>query len=247
MKFRDSSRYGNHGRGGNGAAISTPSQVAGAIGYGLHFDNADGTYDFVDAGDDGTLHLAGNQVAFEAWVKHNITVGAAHGTPPTVNAPYGILNQKGYYDGYSLWLEGDPSPCPGMVTEPCVTFNLPGQTHALRTPQTAPMGPNVWHHIVATYDGATMTLFVDGTSQATLSKTGNAPQSNSQQSMWIGHGDLPDNVTWSGQDEGEVDEVRIARVSRSANWVATTFANESSPGTFETFKWPRAPSALYLA
>jgi hypothetical protein len=67
--------------------------VAGAIGYGLHFDNAGGTYDFVDGGEDGTLHGAGNQVTFEAWVKHNITVDALHGTPPAANVPYGILNQ----------------------------------------------------------------------------------------------------------------------------------------------------------
>jgi hypothetical protein len=210
--------------------------VAGAIGGGLHFDNADGTYDFIDGGDDGTLNITGNQITFEAWVKHNITIDAAHGTPPGANVPYGILNHKGYNDGYSLWLLGDSFLCPGgPVTEPCVVFNLPGQTDSLRTPQTAPVGPNVWHHLVATYDGTTMTVFVDGASHASAAKTGNVPPSNAQPAMWIGHGDQGDNVPWSGQYEGELDEVRISRSSRSADWVATAFANQSSPGTFESF------------
>lgn len=235
-EYRDSSRYGNHGRGGKGIATAVPSQVAGAIGFGAHFDNADGNYDFIDAGDDGTLNVTGNQITFETWLKHNITIDAAHGTPPLSNVPYGILNHKGYNDGYSLWLLGNSFLCPGgPVTEPCVVFNLPGRDYSLRTPQTAPMGPNVWHHVVATFDGGTMTLFVDGTNQGTLAKAGNIPPSNAEQPMWIGHGDQPQNVTWSGQYEGELDEIRISRSSRSANWVATAFANQSSPGTFESF------------
>ena len=168
-------------------------------------------------------------------MKHNITVGASHGTPPGPNVPYGILNHKGYDDGYSLWLMGDPFfLCPGPVTEPCVAFNLPGRTDALATPQTAPLGANVWHHIVATYDGAAMNVFVDGGNQASRAKTGNVSPSNAEQGMWIGHGDQPQNVPWSGQYVGELDEVRVSRVARSANWVATEYANQSSPGTFYT-------------
>lgn len=31
---------------------------------------------------------------------------------------------------------------------------------------------------------------------------------------------------------GTVDEVRLATVARSAGWIATEFANQSSPSTF---------------
>jgi hypothetical protein len=69
-EYRDSSRYGNHGQGGQGAFDATPGLVAnGKVGRGQHFGNADGRYDLIDAGGDGTLRTTGNQITLEAWVK----------------------------------------------------------------------------------------------------------------------------------------------------------------------------------
>ena len=48
----------------------------------------------------------------------------------------------------------------------------------------------------------------------------------------FGHGDLPENVSWSGQFEGDIDEVRISNVTRSANWILTEYRNQSAPATF---------------
>jgi uncharacterized repeat protein (TIGR01451 family) len=232
-EYRDSSRYGNHGRGGRGAPAATPTRVAGGqIGFGQHFGNADGTYDFIDDGDDGTLRMAGNQITLEAWLRHSIAVNAAHGTPAAPGNPYGILNAKGWNDGYSLWLLGDTGSCGVGITHPCLAFNLPGLTHEIKTPSAAPLGANQWHHVVATYDGTTMRVFVDGGGQGSLAKTGNISPTVGGESVWIGHGDQPDNRDWSGQFEGDLDEVRISRVARSASWITTEFKNQSSPGTF---------------
>ncbi len=232
-EYRDSSGYDNHGRGGRGAPAATPMRVAGGqIGYGQHFGNADGTYDFIDDGDDGTLRMTGNQITLEAWLRHSIAVNAAHGTPPSTGNPYGILNVKGWNDGYSLWLLANTGSCGAGITHPCLAFNLPGLTHEVKTPSTAPLGPNQWHHVVATYDGTTMRVFVDGGGQGALAKTGNISPSVGGESVWIGHGDQPDNRDWSGQFEGDLDEVRISRVARSASWITTEFNNQSSPGTF---------------
>jgi hypothetical protein len=232
--YRDSSRYGNHGRGGKGTLAAAPTQVAGGIiGAAQHFDAADGTYDFIDGGDDATLHVAGNQITLEAWVKHDITIDAAHGTPPSVGDTYGILNHKGWLDGYRLVLDGASLSCPGgSITEPCLEFGLPGNTHLLQTTQSASLGPNQWHHVVASYDGATMRVFVDGVNRGSLPKTGNVAPSVDDQGMWIGQGDQPENQGWSSQYEGDLDEVRISRVARSAQWVATEYANERDPGAF---------------
>jgi hypothetical protein len=232
--YRESSRYGNHGRGGRGALDAAPTRVgSGKIGTGQRFDDADGTYDFIDAGDDGTLHVAGDQITLQAWVRHNITIDALHGTPAAIDNAYGILAHKGYFDGYSLWLEGASAACPGgVITEPCLTFNLPGSTDRLRTPQTASLGPAQWHHVVATYDGATMQVFVDGVNEGSRPKTGNVSPSTGDQSIWIGHGDGAENQPWSAQFEGDLDEVRISRVARSAEWIATEYANQGSPAAF---------------
>jgi uncharacterized repeat protein (TIGR01451 family) len=232
-EYRDSSRYGNHGRGGQGVSAATPAPLAnGKIGGGEHFGNADGTYDYIDTSDDATLRVTGNQITLETWVRHNITVNAAHGTPPATGNPYGILNSKGWNDGYSLWLLGDSGSCGGAITHPCVAFNLPGRTDVLKTPAAAPLGANQWHLVVATYDGTAMRIYVDGVSQGSRTKTGNVAPTVGGESIWIGQADQPENQSWSGQLEGDLDETRISRVARAPNWIATEFNNESSPGAF---------------
>jgi uncharacterized repeat protein (TIGR01451 family) len=335
-EYRDSSRYGNHGQGGQGDANAVPKRVAGKIGSAQRFDKlVDSTYDFVDAGQDGTLNITGNQITLQAWVQHNITPGTAHGcsNPPytgncagggAVGNPYGILNHKGYGDGYQLYLLGDLALCPtpsGTLTDPCLGMGLPEQDFSIKSSQYGAypyMGPgaadpvtkNAWHHVVATYDGAEMRLYVDGAklraeaagvystgnaivtsgtntvtfaggaslpasvvagdvltftgapvenlviltrdsnTQVTLTtnagathtsqsyrissphRTGNVPPSLAEQHMWIGNGNQPQNVSWSSEFEGDIDEARISRVARSDNWIATEYANQNSPGTF---------------
>jgi uncharacterized repeat protein (TIGR01451 family) len=232
-EYRDSSRYGNHGQGGQGAFDATPTLVAnGKIGGGQHFGNADGRYDLIDGGDDGTLRPTGSQITVEAWVRHSITIGAAHGTPPATGIPYGILNVKGWNDGYRLALSGDGGSCGGPITVPCLAFSLPGATDVLTTSAAAPLGPNQWHLVVGTYDGTTMRVFVDGTGQGSRAKSGNISPSVGGESLWIGQVDQPESQPWSGQFEGDLDEVRISRVARSATWIATEFNNQASPGTF---------------
>ncbi len=227
-EYRDSSRYGNHGQGGRGAASATPGLVAsGKIGGGQHFGNADGSYDLIDVGTDGTLRMTGDHITLETWVRHAITVPAAHD-------PHGILSLKGYWDGYRLMLSGTGATCGAGLTEPCLVFSLPGANDTLATPQTAPLGTNQWHHVVATYDGTAMRVFVDGSSQGSHPKTGNISPSVGGESLWIGHADQPEGQAWSGEFEGDLDELRVSRVARPASWIATQFSSQSSPGTFYT-------------
>ena len=77
-----------------------------------------------------------------------------------------------------------------------------------------------------------MRVFVDGGTQGSRAKTGNISPTVGGESIWIGYADQPENQAWSGQFEGDLDEVRISRVARSAPWIATQFNNESSPGAF---------------
>ena len=63
-------------------------------------------------------------------------------------------------------------------------------------------------------------------------KTGNVSPSLAEQHVMIGNGDQQQNVNWSSEFEGDIDEVRISRAARSDNWIATEYANQSSPSTF---------------
>ncbi|MHA2202440.1 MAG: DUF2341 domain-containing protein, partial [Candidatus Hodarchaeales archaeon] len=106
---------------------------------------------------------------------------------------------------------------------------------------------DVWHHIVATYDGSTMRIYIDGVQDSnTMAKTGNI-EASSINEIWIGHADQPADVAWSGEWEGLIDEVRISNVSRNANWIKTEYNNQNDPQTFlsigskqsyKNYDWP---------
>jgi hypothetical protein len=396
-EYRDSSPYGNHGQGGQGASNATPARVGGKIGYGQRWDSTtDNVSDFIDVGQDGTLNVTGDKLTLEAWVNHEIDLAYSTGTasvltggtvvtftgatlPAWVNygdtlvftgAPsewltiqsrdsasqvtlmswsaagvdhtnqtyeiwpaglYGIVNHKGFDDGYRLFLNIGQAPCPapgGALTDPCLGIGIPGHSdHLLSSqyglPATDPVTRGSWHHVAGTYDGAEMKLYVDGQkvlavgtygnhdieppdsgdpdvccgtiaaggttvnfdhalpagvaagqvltfygtpanaenfritavgpgNQVTVEtaaavahtaqdyritsplKTGNIPPSLAEQHVWIGHGDQQQNVPWSSPWAGNLDEVRISRKARSADWIETEYANQDDPASFST-------------
>jgi hypothetical protein len=213
-EYRDSSLYGNHGQGGEGDPLFVPTRVTGPLGfgYGQHFDNSDTKYDLIDCGDDATLDITGNQITLEAWIQHNISAPSA--------GNHGFLNHKGFENGYRLLFPNQAAVPPAME------FQLPGRTHTLQTANGISAG--TWHHIAATYDGATMRVYVDGVNDPAdqLAKSSNILPSLAEQDFWIGHADQPQEKVWSWEWDGDIDEVRISRVARSADWIATNYDNQ---------------------
>ena len=155
-EYVDSSRYLDHGQGGEGDLPYVPTRVAGRIGYGQDFNDLDGKYNYIDVGDSPIFDITGNAISLEAWVRHDVATPVP---TPVAHPVYGILNHKGWYDGYSLWMESDPGQCPSGGSL-CVVFNLPGDTHSLRTQGTLTAG--TWHHVVAVYNGSVMRVYIDG-------------------------------------------------------------------------------------
>lgn len=86
-----------------------------------------------------------------------------------------------------------------------------------------------WYYLVLTYDSsAGMVGYVNGSVDKTLAANGNC--SNITQGNGIGY--LP--IFNTGYWNGAIDEVRMASVARSANWVTTEYNNQSAPSTFAT-------------
>lgn len=96
----------------------------------------------------------------------------------------------------------------------------------------APFASGTWHHIVVTQDystktvrmyldGAPLTLAVDGTATNWLNLT------TAAEWHW---GGIPDRARFAGM----MDEIRVSKIVRSAAWIATEYANQSSPATFYT-------------
>ena len=218
-EFRDSSMFRNHGQGGEGDPLFVPSRTPGptgplSFGYGQKFGNGDAKWDLIDCGDDASFDITGNQITLEAWIRHNI------GT--TFAGDQGVLNHRGFDYGYRLLI-----PNQGTVP-PSIRFELPGRTDIVQTATGIAAG--TWHHIVATYDGATMRVYVNGVNNPAdqRAKTTNILPALAQQDFWIGHGDQPKDVAWSFPWDGDIDEVRVSKVARSDDWIATEFDNQTS-------------------
>jgi len=212
-EYKDSSKYSNHGQGGEGNSSFIPTRTSGKIGFAQDFNNLDGEYDLIDCGNNSVFDITGNQITLQAWIKHNITPQAHY---------YGIMNHKGWYDGYSLWIE---------QLSLKLAFNLPGDSYRIVT--DTDITTNTWHHVVATYNGSYMSVYIDGVQDPnTLAKTNNIEPSSSEKDFWIGHGDQPKDKIWSGEYEGQIDEVRISTFALSADWIATEYANQNDPSSF---------------
>ena len=217
-EFKDSTQYVNHGQGGEGTAQFIPTRVAGRIGYGQDFvitpdSNTNGADEgqLIDCGNDASLDITGNQITLEAWVKHSIV--------PEFGKWYGILNHKGWDYGYRIMIPQNSLK---------LNFQLPGDTDDLDSAGDISVGG--WHHVVATYDGATMSIYIDGAKDANdRSKTNNIESvPPTENEIWIGHGDQPKDRAWSYPWEGQLDEVRISTIARSADWIATEYNQSAS-------------------
>lgn len=79
-----------------------------------------------------------------------------------------------------------------------------------------------WGYVVATYDGSTLLLYVNGTQQLSLSVTLNLTYGNA----YLGNDPFSDYYT------GVIDEYRISSVARTRGWIATGYNSQSVPSSF---------------
>ena len=145
-------RYANHGQGTGRRPTRPRRGSAGrSASPSISVTWPTQTYDFIDVGQDGTLNITGDRITLQAWLQHNITPNTAHGCDktvytnncgdPYVSNPYGILNHKGYNDGYRFYLSGDPGSCPnpngGSGGSPMSVSNMaiPGTTDLIASSQ----------------------------------------------------------------------------------------------------------------
>jgi len=93
---------------------------------------------------------------------------------------------------------------------------------------------NVWHHLAATYDGATMKIYVDGSlTGSSAGYSGNLPSLAG--ALHIG-GDY--QATPGNFFNGLIDEPRVSGIARSVGWITTEYNNQSAPQGFLTLGAP---------
>ena len=109
---------------------------------------------------------------------------------------------------------------------------------------TGGLVPNTWYDIALTWNTASSSAvgYVNG-AQVFITNSSNLWPATIQD-MAIGSG-YNTSRNWNGL----IDEVRVSSTARSADWVATEYSNQSSPGTFYSLSPENqviAPSAVTL-
>ena len=194
---------------GNGATISfNTDNISSATTYnvygelqtnstGLLFNGTDVDNKNVNCGNASIVQLSGTQITLEAWVYPTQWKGAVWGG--------NIINKEGFDTGYMLRC-GDNGR---------VNFNLGnGGWNELTTSQNA-LVLNTWQHVAATYDGTTMSIFVDGNLVASqnTSVSFSSPNGNLTVGNWS---------NGSGRAFiGSIDEVKIWSVSKTQGELQT--------------------------
>jgi hypothetical protein len=162
---------------GNDGAISGAGYERFGEGWALKLDGVD---DFVDCGKPEAFDLR-KLVSVEAWVRaESLPAGEAG----IVGKDYESYVLTYYRDGQCWWYIGA------------------GGNNC-----KAPLSQGNWHHVVGTFDGLLMKLYVDGriADNKTSSVTGIPAGGN----LWIGKSAGTEEFTKGAHFGGQVDEVRV--------------------------------------
>lgn len=207
---QDASVFGRYGR--NWEA----QQVVGKIGSAQEFVAANSTDHISLRGSawDGS----GDGISLQAWVKFTsfsetnariISRASATGSDSASNHSFmlGTTSSSGNMRLRSM-------------------FRI-GSTVYTFTASSGNLSTGEWYHVAATYNGSVAKLYLNGAEVGSGSQSGTLSV-------------VSNHVTWIGNQpgtqqrplDGVVDEVRIVSAAMSADWIATEYANQSSPGSF---------------
>jgi fibronectin type 3 domain-containing protein len=193
------------GTGNNGTITGATWTTAGRFGSALSFN---GNGNLVTVPDSNSLDLSVG-MTLEAWVRPDL------GSWRTA-----ILKERPGGLAYAMYASTD-------TNRPSTEINVDVRG-------TAALPTATWSHLAATYDGATMRLYVNGTQVASRAAAGTIPISSG--ALRIGG-----NTLWGEYFSGLIDEVRIYNRALTAAEIGTDM--NAPVGTFDT-EPPTAPTNL---
>ncbi|MCX6922096.1 MAG: immunoglobulin domain-containing protein [Verrucomicrobia bacterium] len=201
----------NQGTLQNGAGFA-----GGEVGQAFDFD---GTSQYVDVADNASLNPTGS-ISVEAWIYPRLPLNGI-ASPIVKKAGEG----SGQLDGYSLETAGSS----GVLFAVCLNG---GQQWVLTAPAPMPIGQ--WNHYVGVYDGARVSIYLNGTLAATVAVSGQILPSGNH--LQIGH----DPADPSRYFNGLIDEAGVYNMALSAAQIQAIY-QAGAGGKCTT---PVAPSIL---
>ncbi len=167
----------------------TSGQVDGALEF-------DGSNDYVGCGNGASLKITGTEITMVAWVKWDS------------NNAWSTIAMKtssgAWTDGYGLYAHSNST----------VNFYVTRYNQNRATAAYAADG--LWHHVVGSYDGSNVRIWVDGVEGSPDSYTGSITDSN--HAFEIGRG-----YSNSYNFDGSIDDVRIYNRALSDAEVQTLY------------------------
>lgn len=190
----------------SGGGTTTPT--------GSYAINLDGSS---KSGSAGNINMGGSALSFEGWIKPTSFKSAF----PYISAIMGT--EAG--DGNSAFLRLGDASLANNKLQFVVSINNTQQKLASNTALNA----NTWYHVAATYDGATMKLYINGTLDASKAQTGSV---SSNGAFNVGY--LYDA---SRNFNGKMDEVRVWKRALSQTEISQNMCNLSLPATSLAAYW----------
>jgi hypothetical protein len=202
----DSSIYGNHGISTNGTDQDAEGFIDGADGF-------DGTNDWIDCGNNESFNLT-EEMTLEAWVNRS-----GDGTGRYLGIISRALDTSGPpYNRYQLRYKHE---------DDVAHFFLGNDTAYTIVNSDGDLILGEWIHLVATWDGTNMYLYIDGVQQAEVGNfTG--PSITTLSNLEIGR------YSTINYFEGFIDEVRVSNIYRDPSWIITEYNNQNDPSSFYT-------------
>ena len=105
--------------------------------------------------------------------------------------------------------------------------------YAVASSSTVPTNGS-WTYATLTYNGSTLAVYFNDQSPNTTYHSGSINTNNEPFSIA--------RSSWGGDYfTGRIDEVRISKIARSADWIKTEYNNQSNPSSFAPAESPQCP------
>jgi len=109
-----------------------------------------------------------------------------------------------------------------------------------------------WHHVAAVYDGTNKYIYMDGVLAGTKTNAHNGqPLGKGTVQRYGFIGDGSEASTFNGNRnninyQGQYDEINLLETNLSADWIATSYANQNSPNIFSNLSFTTSPLPVEL-
>jgi hypothetical protein len=204
--YRDATAFGNHG---TGEGMSPTSDISGVMGHGQNFNQNASI--LIPA--DSSLH-SGSALTLELWVELNST------------GSFKRIISKAFTESRLPWTEYD------IETDSVgnsLAFSLGIGGNLVSVHATTKLLTKHWYHVVATFDGVSQSLYMDGVLEASKPRSGII--SDYGRPVTLGKYER-DNVSTM---DGNLDEVRISGIPKSASWIKLSYENQRLDSHLMTF------------